>query len=225
MLNIIFAYLISYFVQYFRKNIFIAVKEAEHLDWGMRLRIAMGMAYCLEHNHQLTPPIAHKDLQSSSIYLTEDYAAKISDFRFWNEVNARKMLSSAKKHFETPSTDPESNVYSFGVILFEMLTGRIPYYVENCSLMDWASHYLKIDKPYFKEIVDPTLQFYQEEELQKLLEVIQDCVNPDPKQRPTMTEITSRLKEITAMGPDGATPKSSPLWWAELEIMSSSEGS
>ncbi|XP_009369580.2 LOW QUALITY PROTEIN: probable inactive receptor-like protein kinase At3g56050 [Pyrus x bretschneideri] len=199
------------------------IKEAEHLDWGMRLRIAMGMAYCLEYMHQLTPPLVQKNLQSSSVYLTEDYAAKISDFTFLNEVTAAKMGPANKKLCDSMSTDPESNVYSFGVILFEMITGRIPYSVENGSLEDWASHYLKGDKS-LREIMDPTLNSYQEEELSELFQVIKDCVHPDPKQRPTMTEITGRLREITAMGPDGATPKLSPLWWAELEIMST-EGS
>ncbi|XP_050139300.1 probable inactive receptor-like protein kinase At3g56050 [Malus sylvestris] len=195
------------------------IKEAEHLDWGMRLRIAMGMAYCLEYMHQLKPPIVQKNLQSSSVYLTEDYAAKISDFTFLNEVTTAKMGSVDKKLCDSMSTDPESNVYSFGVILFEMITGRIPYSVENGSLEDWASHYLKGDKS-LREIVDPSLNSFQEEELSELFRVIKDCVHPDPKQRPTMTEITGRLKVITAMGPDGATPKLSPLWWAELEIMS-----
>ncbi|XP_068337524.1 probable inactive receptor-like protein kinase At3g56050 [Pyrus communis] len=199
------------------------IKEAEHLDWGMRLRIAMGMAYCLEYMHQLTPPLVQKNLQSSSVYLTEDYAAKISDFTFLNEVTAAKMGPANKKLRDSMSTDPESNVYSFGVILFEMITGRIPYSVENGSLEDWASHYLKGDKS-LREIMDPTLNSYQEEELSELFQVIKDCVHPDPKQRPTMTEITGRLRKITAMGPDGATPKLSPLWWAELEIMST-EGS
>ncbi|KAK9279153.1 hypothetical protein L1049_012830 [Liquidambar formosana] len=198
------------------------IKEAEHLDWGMRLRIAMGMAYCLEHMHQLTPPIAHRNLQSSSVYLTEDYAAKISDFIFWNEVTAAKMGPAAMELLDTPSSDPESNVYSFGVILFEMITGRLPYSVGNGFLTDWASDYLRGEQP-LREMVDPTLKSFQEEELEKLLEIIKDCVNPDPKQRPTMREVTARLKEITAMGPDGATPKLSPLWWAELEIMSTEE--
>ncbi|KAJ6311943.1 hypothetical protein OIU77_013652 [Salix suchowensis] len=68
------------------------VKESEHLDWGMRLRIAMGMAYCLEHMHQLNPPIAHNNLSSSAISLTEDYASKIADFYFSNnmEVSSKK---------------------------------------------------------------------------------------------------------------------------------------
>ncbi|KAF8402593.1 hypothetical protein HHK36_010681 [Tetracentron sinense] len=201
------------------------IKEAEHLDWGMRLRIAMGMAYCLEHMHQLTPPIIHKNLNSSSLYLSEDYAAKISDFNYWNDFNywkeeaEDKMGSAGMELVDTPSTNRESNVYSFGVILLEMVTGRLPYSVDNASLVDWASDYMKGKQP-FAEMVDPTLKSFQEEELKKLLDVIKSCVHPDPNQRPTMREVAARLREITAMGPDGATPKLSPLWWAELEILS-----
>ncbi|XVE58991.1 hypothetical protein DITRI_Ditri05aG0008300 [Diplodiscus trichospermus] len=195
------------------------IQEAEHLDWGMRLRIVMGIAYCLEHMHQLTPPIAHRNVQSCSVYLTEDYAAKISDFSFLNNATAAKVGTATLELLEFPSADVESNIYSFGVILFEMITGRIPYSVDNGSLADWASDYLKRDQP-LKEMVDPTLKIFQEDEVEKLFEVIKTCVHPDPKERPTMREIVAKLKEITAMEPDGATPKLSPLWWAELEILS-----
>ncbi|KAA3489497.1 inactive receptor-like serine/threonine-protein kinase [Gossypium australe] len=195
------------------------IQEAEHLDWGMRLRIAMGIAYCLEHMHQLTPPIAHRNLQSSSMYLTEDYAAKISDFSFLSNATAAKAGLATMELLESQSADAESNIYSFGVILFEMITGRIPYSVDNGCIADWASDYLKRDKP-LKEMVDPTLKYFQEDEVEKLFEVIKTCVNPDPKERPAMREIAANLKEITAVGPEGATPKLSPLWWAELEILS-----
>ncbi|KAE8729522.1 hypothetical protein F3Y22_tig00003715pilonHSYRG00378 [Hibiscus syriacus] len=195
------------------------IREAEHLDWGMRLRIAMGIAYCLEHMHQLTPPIAHRNLQSCSVYLTEDYAAKISDFSFLNNATAAKVGSDTMEVLESQPVDPESNVYSFGVILFEMITGRIPYSVDNGRVADWASDYLKRDRS-LKEMVDPTLKSFKEDELESLFGVIKTCVNPDPKERPTMRGIAAKLKEITAVGPDGATPKLSPLWWAELEILS-----
>ncbi|XP_038722025.1 probable inactive receptor-like protein kinase At3g56050 isoform X2 [Tripterygium wilfordii] len=201
------------------------IKESEHLDWGMRLRIAMGMAYCLEYMHQMNPPVTHKNLLSSSIYLTEDYAAKISDFSFWNDVMAPEMGSAAKELLKTPSTDPESNVYSFGIIVLEMITGKIPYphSVDNGSQVERVSDRVRGKRP-LKDIVDPTLKSFQVDELEKLLEVIQNCIHPNPKQRPMMKDIVSQLKEITAMGPEGATPKLSPLWWAELEIMST-EGS
>lgn len=116
----------------------------------MRVRVAMGMAYCLEYMHGMTPPVFQKNLQSASIYLTEDYAAKISDFSFWNEVTAAKTGSADKELLEIPSARPESNVYSFGVILFEMFTGRIPYSVDDGSLVDWASHYLRGRNPWEK---------------------------------------------------------------------------
>lgn len=184
-----------------------AVKEAEHLDWVMRMRIAMGMAYCLEHMHQLTPPIAHKNLTSSAVYLTEDYAAKISDFGLWNDVAAAEMQS-----------DPESNVYNFGVLLFEIVTGRLPYSVESSSL-NWASDYLGGEQP-LREMADPTLTSFNRNQLERIDEIMKSCVNPDPKKRPGMREVTARLREVTCIGPDGAIPKLSPLWWAELEILS-----
>lgn len=202
---------------------FLAVKEAEHLDWGTRLRVAMGMAYCLEYMHQLTPPIALTNLQTSSVYLTEDYAAKISDFSFWIDATAAKMVSPSMELLESPSGDPQCNIYSFGITLFEMVTGRIPYAVNNRSLADWALAYLRGEQS-LREMVDPTLKSFQEDDLEKLSEVIKNCIHPDPMQRLTMREIAAKLKEITAMGPDGAIPKLSPLWWAELEIMSTTEG-
>lgn len=176
----------------------------------MRMRVAMGMAYCLEHMHQLTPPIVHRNLNSSAVYLTEDYAAKISDFGFWNGVAVAEMQSDPES--------PESNVYSFGVLLFEIVTGRLPFSVESNSL-NWASDYLGGEQP-LGEIVDPILNSYDSHQLQGIGEIIKSCVNPDVRQRPAMREVSARLREVTGIGPDGAVPKLSPLWWAELEILS-----
>ncbi|XP_016497489.1 putative inactive receptor-like protein kinase At3g56050 [Nicotiana tabacum] len=187
---------------------YLHIREAEHLDWGMRMRIAMGMTYCLEHMHNLSPSLPHKNLTSSAVYLTEDYAAKISDFGFWNETAAAETGLS-----------PESNVYSFGVILFEMMTGRLPYSANSGSLDDWAADYLREGQT-LREMVDPTLNSFQEEQLERIADVIKMCVHPEPRQRPTMREVSGRLREITGIGPDGAIPRLSPLWWAELEIIS-----
>ncbi|WCJ34798.1 Protein kinase family protein [Euphorbia peplus] len=182
------------------------IKEAEHLEWGTRLRIAMGMAYCLEYMHEVTPPIIHENLESSSIHLTEDYAAKISDFSLWNNVTAEK---KELQSIEPKSADAQNNVYRFGLILYEMITGRILYATDKAYLENWTS-----------EMIDPTLKSYKQDELEKLLSVILRCIHPDANQRPKMCEVVTELKEITAMEPEGATPKLSPLWWAELEILS-----
>jgi serine/threonine protein kinase len=180
------------------------IKEAEHLEWGVRMRVTMGIAYCLDHMHQLKRPITHKNLDSSSIHLTEDYASKVSDFVLLDKVAAAEMDSH-----------PESNVYSFGVVLFEIVTGRL----HSGSIEDWASDYLRGDRS-LRGMVDPTLKSFNEEQIEQIDEVIKSCVNPNPKQRPQMKEVSARLREITSIGPDGAVPKLSPLWWAELEILS-----
>lgn len=168
----------------------------------------MGMAYCLDHMHQLTPPLVHKTFKSSSVYLTEDYAAKISDFSFSIED------SSAE-----PKPNVQSNVYSFGVVLFEMITGKLPYTAGSHSLEDWASDYLDGIK-YLREMVDPTLETYSEDQLQQIGCVIRCCTCPDPRERSSMKEVCVKLRGITGIEPDGAIPKLSPLWWAELEILS-----
>ncbi|CAN6327903.1 unnamed protein product [Urochloa humidicola] len=58
------------------------VKEAEHLDWQSRLRIAMGVVYSLGYRHQQNTPVTLRNLNSSCIYLTEDDAAKVADISF-----------------------------------------------------------------------------------------------------------------------------------------------
>ncbi|QCE00931.1 serine/threonine kinase [Vigna unguiculata] len=197
----------------------IHIREAEELNWTMRMRIAMGIAYCLEYMLDLKPSISHRNLQSSFIYLTEDYAAKISDLSLWNDVCAANNGSATTQLLETSSADAKDNVYSFGIILFELITGKIPIAGNNELLADWAAEYLRWGKS-LRDVVDPRLNSLQEEELEEWSEVMRNCVQPDREKRPTMKEVTSRLKEITAMGPDGANPKASPLWWAEMAITS-----
>lgn len=171
----------------------------------MRLRVAMGMAYCLEHMHQLRQPITHKNLNSSAINLTEDYAAKISYFTIWNDAASCTMDSSS---MELSTTRPEANVYSFGVTLCEMITGN------------WASDYLTgLNKP-LKETIDPTLTNFDEGQLEEMLRLIKSCVHPDPTQRPTMVNVTETMRQITSISLDQAIPRLSPLWWAELEMLS-----
>ncbi|XP_072997107.1 protein MALE DISCOVERER 2-like isoform X1 [Typha latifolia] len=188
------------------------IKEAEQLDWAARLRIVMGTIYCLEHMHQLGPPVILRNLNSSSIYLTEDYAAKISDIGFWNEEK------EAGAGADPESSDQESIVYKFGILLLEIISGRLPFEEDDGLLVLWASSYLTGKRP-LNDMVDPTLSV-PEDDISALCEVIRSCINPQMTERPTVAEVASRMRLITSIAPDGATPRLSPLWWAELEIMS-----
>ncbi|PSS29055.1 Protein MALE DISCOVERER 2 like [Actinidia chinensis var. chinensis] len=198
------------------------VKEVEHLDWNARTRIIMGTAYCLQYMHDLNPPVAHSNLNSNAIFLTDDYAAKIAEICFRTEATSKSRISgeNESEHSELPPfSDPETNVSCFGLLLIEIISGKLSYSEEQGPLVNWATQYLN-DKRSISYLIDPTLKNFKNNELDIICEVIQDCIQPDARKRPTMKEITSRLREVIAITPDAATPRLSPLWWAELEILS-----
>ncbi|XP_057466025.1 protein MALE DISCOVERER 2-like isoform X1 [Actinidia eriantha] len=198
------------------------VKEVEHLDWNARTRIIMGTAYCLQYMHDLNPPVAHSNLNSNAIFLTDDYAAKIAEICFGTEATSKSRISgeNESEHSELPPfSDPETNVLCFGMLLIEIISGKLPYSEVQGPLVNWADQYLN-DKRSIRYLIDPTLKNFKNNELDVICEVIQDCIQPDARKRPTMKEITSKLREVIAITPDAATPRLSPLWWAELEILS-----
>ncbi|ERM97683.1 protein MALE DISCOVERER 1 isoform X2 [Amborella trichopoda] len=198
------------------------VKEVEHLDWTARVRIIMGMAYCLQYmHHELNPPVAHPNLNSNAIYLTDDFAAKLADFSFWKDFVSRGKSTGDddSDNSDFPFADPDSNVYSFGILLLEIISGKLPYSKEQGLLVNLAIDYMN-DKRSISYMIDPTLKSFKNKELDVICEVIQECIQPDIKQRPTIKEITAKLREAIPISPDAATPRLSPLWWAELEILS-----
>ncbi|GER31797.1 leucine-rich repeat protein kinase family protein [Striga asiatica] len=202
-------------------TLFEHLHDLEHLDWNARTRIMMGAAYCLQYMHELNPPVAHINLTSKEIYLTDDYAAKIADVGFWLElmVKSKNKGESESDHSELPPlADVETNVHSFGILLLEIISGMLPHSAENGNLANWAAEYL-YDKTISK-MVDPTLKSFNEKELEVVCEVIKCCIYQEPRKRPSMKEIIQKLREAIDVSPEAATPKLSPLWWAELEILS-----
>ncbi|KAJ3695745.1 hypothetical protein LUZ60_001122 [Juncus effusus] len=196
------------------------LEETEHLDWSARMRIIMGIAYCLQYLHELEPSISHPDLCSSSVFLTEDFAAKVGDASVWREV-MRKETKNGDGNFdliESKSADVASNIYSFGIILSEIITGRDPYSKEG-SLLDMLLEIIN-EEINIAQLIDPALKAYKTEDLNVICEVIKACVQIDAERRPKMREITAKLRDVLAISPEAANPRLSPLWWAELEILS-----
>ncbi|KAL9233985.1 hypothetical protein vseg_008912 [Gypsophila vaccaria] len=196
------------------------VEEFENLDWNSRMRVIMGAAYCLQYmHHDLSSPVLHSKLNSAAIYLTDDYAAKLAEKPFEILPKTKDSSEDAPAAASIASADPRENVYDFGILLLEVITGRLPYSEQEGSLIDWASQYLN-DKENNKDLIDPSLKTVKTNELNVICDVIQDCIKPNPMQRPTMQEVASRLREAIPIAPDAAVPRLSPLWWAELEILS-----
>lgn len=190
------------------------VREAEHLDWPTRLRIIMGVTYCLEHMNQLDPPVTPRALNSSSIYLTEDYAAKFSDTEFWKDDEADAAPTRSAGH--------DSIVYKFGILLLEVISGRLPFSEDHGLLVLWASSYLDGKRP-IGSMADPVLRASSpvpEEDLAALCDVVRLCINREAAKRPSMGEVAGLMKGAVRLSPEQTTPRNNPLWWAELEIMS-----
>lgn len=171
----------------------------------------MGIAYCLQHIEQLNPPLVIRSLSSSSIYLTEDCAAKISDLEFWDDEKNVEPTSESSKQ--------ENITYKFGIILLEIISGRLPFSEDDGLLVLWASSYLNGKRP-LMDMVDSTLTSIHDKDITELADVIRSCINASPENRLTMTEVAERLRIITSITPEEAYPRLSPLWWAELEIIS-----
>ncbi|KAG8085898.1 hypothetical protein GUJ93_ZPchr0010g10926 [Zizania palustris] len=188
------------------------VKEAEQLNWQSRLRIAMGVIYCLNFMRQQNPPVPLRNLSTSCIYLTEDNAAKVSDIHFCGEKK--------EDEDESDGSDEEDTVYKFALLLLETISGRRPYSEDYGLLILWAHRYLIGDNP-LMGMVDPTLQSVPEEHVRALTDLVKLCISDDPRERPTVAEVTARMQEITGISEEQAIPRNSPLWWAELEIITS----
>ncbi|KAJ3684071.1 hypothetical protein LUZ61_013235 [Rhynchospora tenuis] len=192
------------------------IKEAEQLDWSARLRIAMGIIYCLENLANINPPARLKTLNSSTIYLSEDYAAKVSDLGFRVDTKKDPFISNDPHGLD----EEEPIVYKFAILLLELISGKVPFSEDTGLLVLWASSYLSGQRP-LMGMVDPTLNSSVPEEcLVALCKVIKACINPDIEERPSVAEVAKRMKEISGMSPQVAIPRDSPLWWAEVEIES-----
>ncbi|XP_019170173.1 PREDICTED: protein MALE DISCOVERER 2-like isoform X3 [Ipomoea nil] len=194
-------------------------QELEHLDWSARMRIVMGVAYCLQYMHNLNPPLSHSNMTSDNIFLTDDYASKIGEITFWDEFTDKTKLGENEDSELPPLPEPETNIYSFGLMLLEIISGKLTYTEEQGPILNWATPFLN-DKQNINKLIDPTLKSYKDNELAVICEVIQECVQQDTRTRPTINEVISKLREVLGISPEAAVPRLSPLWWAELEILS-----
>ncbi|GBG89288.1 hypothetical protein CBR_g48997 [Chara braunii] len=178
------------------------------LDWEKRMRIAVGVAAGLEYLHSWSdPPVIHRDVKSSNVLLSENFTAKVSDFGLC------KVASSGTDMYTSMTTDvmgtpgymdPEyvnkhvltekSDVFSFGVVLLEIITGRHAVQ-EWRSLVDWAKIFF-LDKEKVPSMVDPVLgDNYDLQELYAVVEVAQMCTQEEGSNRPTMKQVLQILTE------------------------------
>lgn len=125
----------------------------EPLDWNTRMKIAAGSAQGLDYLHnQADPPVIYRDLKSSNILLDHGFHPKLSDFGLAkfapqgdkSHVSTRVMGTHgycAPEYAETGKLTKMSDIYSFGVVLLELITGQkaILDTTGKRMLVDWVT--------------------------------------------------------------------------------------
>ncbi|KAK0596663.1 hypothetical protein LWI29_017862 [Acer saccharum] len=193
-------------------------KNASILSWEDRMRIAVDAAQGLEYLHDgCKPPIIHRDVKSSNILLNEKLEAKIADFgvsRIFPIESGSHVCTGVvgtagyldPEYCSSNRLNEKSDIYSFGVILLEIITSRpvILTALENTHISKWVNSMLAEGD--IRSIVDPKLSGdFEINSAWKAVELALSCTSQSSSERPTMIEVVMELKEclVLAMTPNG----------------------
>ncbi|KAF8008011.1 hypothetical protein BT93_K1868 [Corymbia citriodora subsp. variegata] len=177
------------------------------LDWRTRYKIALDAAEGLLYlHHDCVPPIVHRDVKSNNILLDGEFGAKVADFgvakivRVGNGEEQMSVIAGsygyiAPEYAYTLRVNEKSDIYSFGVVILELVTGRLPIdpaFGEK-DLVKWVGSTL--NQKGIDDVIDPKLDTSHKEEIIKVLEVGLLCTNSLPINRPSMRKVVKLLQE------------------------------
>ncbi|KAK4477511.1 hypothetical protein RD792_016738 [Penstemon davidsonii] len=185
------------------------------LNWDQRLQIAVDVATGLTYLHCYTsPPHIHKDLNSSNVLLDRDFRAKISNVGLARTAEGQEGLFTLTRHivgtkgYMAPEylanglVSPKLDVYAFGILVLEILTGKeVSLLNEEVDMQVsevLASDFHEEDgQVYVGKLMDPSLHGNYPEELALLLfKLIGNCLKKDPSDRPNIDDIFQSLSRI-----------------------------
>lgn len=206
----------------------------EELDWPKRFNIALGAAQGLAYlHHDCVPPIIHRDVKSNNILLDEEFWPKVADFGLAKilkrdtEEDSDQLMSRvagsygyiAPEYAYTMKVTEKSDVYSYGVVLLELITGKRPNdtsFGENKNIVKWVTEIALspsslsqdscndatgiINVSSVDRIIDPkmnksTIAYGQ---VEKLLNVALSCTADLPASRPSVRRVVELLKECSS---------------------------
>ncbi|KAL0542791.1 hypothetical protein IC582_017868 [Cucumis melo] len=181
--------------------------KRELLDWQTRYKIALDAAEGLSYlHHDCVPPIVHRDVKSNNILLDAEFGAKIADFGIAVTVDISKDKSTsvivgscgyiAPEYAYTLNVNEKSDIFSYGMVILELITGRRPTDLEceENNLVKWVSTNLEGEG--LNHILDPKLDSSHREEMLKVLKIGLLCTDPLPINRPPMRRVVTMLLEV-----------------------------
>ncbi|XP_027916515.1 probable receptor-like protein kinase At1g49730 isoform X3 [Vigna unguiculata] len=180
------------------------------LSWRTRIQIAIDVANALEYLHfYCDPPLCHRDIKSSNTLLDENFVAKIADFGLaqaskdgsvcFEPVNTEIRGTPGymdPEYVVTQELTEKSDIYSFGVLLLEIVTGRRAIQ-DNKNLVEWAQPYMESDTRLL-ELVDPNVrESFDLDQLQTVISIVAWCTHREGRARPSIKQVLRLLYETS----------------------------
>ncbi|KAF3609482.1 hypothetical protein DY000_02051167 [Brassica cretica] len=180
------------------------------LDWNTRMKIALCAAQGLTFLHEEGPFQAmYNEFSTANIQVDKDFSAKLSGYGCVGHApetetsNSSALANLSVETLERGVLTPKSNVWSYGIVLLEMLTGRKnmdgSYPKEERNLVKWSRAFLA-DDCRLSLIMDPQLKGrFPAKAARSIADIAQRCLQAEPSERPTMRNIVDQLKIIQDM--------------------------
>ncbi|CAF1782358.1 hypothetical protein HID58_088965 [Brassica napus] len=177
------------------------------LNWETRAGIALGAARAISYLHSRDATTSHGNIKSSNILLSESYEAKVSDYCLAPMISPTSTPNRIEGYRAPEVTDArrisqKADVYSFGVLILELLTGKSPTHQqlseEGVDLPRWVSSITEQQST--SDVFDPELTRYQDgdnENMIRLLKIGISCTAQYPDSRPSMPEVTRLIEEVS----------------------------
>ncbi|XP_068320427.1 probable receptor-like protein kinase At1g49730 isoform X2 [Pyrus communis] len=178
------------------------------LSWRTRIQIAIDVANALEYLHfYCDPPLCHRDVKSSNILLDDNFVAKVADFGLaqasqdgsicFEPVNTDIRGTPGymdPEYVVTQELTEKSDVYSYGVLLLELVTARRAIQ-DNRNLVEWSQKYMESELS-LPDLVDPSIQdSFDLDQLQTIASIVRWCTQKEGRDRPSIKQVLRLLYE------------------------------
>ncbi|XP_047330480.1 probable inactive receptor kinase RLK902 [Impatiens glandulifera] len=181
------------------------------LNWEKRLNIALGSARGIEYIHNKIPQISHGNIKSSNILLTKSNEVRVSDFCLNHLIRPSSSSSNltrfsgyrAPEVIEPHRVSQQADVYSFGVLVMELVTGKAPtnglMNKDGFDLPRWIRSIVKerwINEVFDNKLTKSDSVEEEEEKMVRLLQLAVDCTAQYPDMRPSISEVRYKIEDL-----------------------------